>query len=249
MKFIAGLGVSTMSGSQAGTTASRNANGAYFRNKSMPTNANSVSQQAARALFSAAAAFWKSLTAAQQASFKDQVINYPYVDSLGQTKTYTPSQLCMTVNNRIKQSNALQVGNGVSPAPLGAITTMPAPVSLIFPEDLTATFDVSAQSLGVLVGLSDALSQLPDGFTCIIDATTVMSNGKYRPKNPDFRNICRFDALTDSGFGDTAQVESFYFSVFTQPVALGDTLFVRATILADNGMYSNSIYTQVSVVA
>jgi len=53
MKFQAGIFTPNLSGSAGGTTASRNRGGGYFRNKAVPTNPDTVFQQAARAILAA----------------------------------------------------------------------------------------------------------------------------------------------------------------------------------------------------
>lgn len=97
-KILLGQGVAGLSGSILGTTYSRNSNGAYARNKSIPVNSNTLSQQDARALFASVSSNYRSLTPAQREGWKTAAPNFPYVDVFGQTKTYTGNQLYMKLN-------------------------------------------------------------------------------------------------------------------------------------------------------
>lgn len=249
MKFLSSI-LSSASGSVAGSTYSRNASGAYIRNRSTPTNPNTLAQQAARSSFGSASNVWRSLTATQKQSFADQVANYPYIDALGQSKTYTPSQLCMTVNNRVKQMVGLTDIDGGGFVAFPTITTMVPPVSIIFPEDCGVVYDISLGVMTLTVGLADALTELPDGYEMIVDATPLKSDGFYRPKNSDYRVIGGIGSLFASPFTTGVEITTPYLAAFPGSViTLGSNFYVRVTIIADNGMYSSSAYTKVVVQA
>jgi hypothetical protein len=249
MKFLSSI-LSSASGSVAGSTYSRNASGAYIRNRSVPTNPNTLAQQAARASFGSASNVWRSLTAAQKQTFADQVSNYPYIDALGQSKTYTPSQLCMTVNNRVKQMVGISDIDGSGFAAFPTIVSMPAPIPIIFPEDAQCTYDISSNALNLGVGLADALTELPDGYAIIVDATAIKSDGFYRPKNSDYRVIGGYASLVTDMFSTGVNVITNYLATFPGTVfSLSSNFYLRVTVIADNGMYSSSAYTKVVVQA
>lgn len=88
-RILFGGGVAQIRGSIGGTTYSKNANGAYARNRSQPANRNTLAQQGVRNIFGSIARRWKVLTLSQQASFIDLAASYPYVNSVGLSSVYT----------------------------------------------------------------------------------------------------------------------------------------------------------------
>jgi len=200
-KFISSL-ITEASGSVAGTTYSRNKNGSYIRNKSVPVNRNTLAQQAARTVFGGVSSQWKSLTPNQKASFENQIMAYPYVDSLGQTKYYTASQLFKSLNNSVRQL-------GLDP-----ITNLPSPVSMLSITDFEAVVSqaVSASISISSISFSDGqITDVPTGFQLAIYATDIKSDGFTSPKNSDFRLI----TSAAEGVDVTAlAMESNYTAVF-----------------------------------
>jgi hypothetical protein len=89
MKYTPSALVSEFSGKQGSTVASHNRYGPYFRNRVIPTNPNSSSQQNARNNLKAAAQAWKSLTSTQRASWVAAAPSVILYDRLG--KPYSPS--------------------------------------------------------------------------------------------------------------------------------------------------------------
>lgn len=83
MKFKSNL-LAQASGSLGGTTFSHNASGMYTRNRSIPTNPNTVYQQAVRGNMALLSTAWvQTLTAAQRQSWIDFAAAVPYINSLG----------------------------------------------------------------------------------------------------------------------------------------------------------------------
>lgn len=75
------------SGSLAGLTASRNKGGAYLRQRALPTNPNTPSQQDVRALFAQLAVSWTSvLTAVQRDAWANYALNSPIINRVGDAK-------------------------------------------------------------------------------------------------------------------------------------------------------------------
>lgn len=89
MKYTPSALVSEFSGKQGSTVASHNRNGPYFRNRVIPVNRNSATQQTNRNNFSAGAKAWKSLTEAQRTAFRTAATTVVLIDRLG--KPYTPT--------------------------------------------------------------------------------------------------------------------------------------------------------------
>ncbi len=83
MKFN-GLLATDLSGSLDGITASRNKGGAYFRNRSTPTNPNSVRQQATRTALGNFSSRWSALLdQAQRDAWNTYSQNHTVKDALG----------------------------------------------------------------------------------------------------------------------------------------------------------------------
>lgn len=108
------------SGSAAGTTWSHNRNGQYTRNRVMPVNPSSTSQQTVRNRMSSNAAAWRSLTDNQRAGWATLGLNITRVDKLGQTYTLNGFQAFCSVNNNLLASGGtvIQDAAGVTVPPV-----------------------------------------------------------------------------------------------------------------------------------
>lgn len=234
-KIIFGAGIANIRGSMAGTVFSANANGAYIRNRATPTNNNTISQQLSRGRFAAAAIFWRSLTLAQQNSFRDQAINYPYVDAIGQSKTYTGNQLCMVVNNRLLSVDAETIEFMIAPVsvpPIGEI----AGIMQKAINNFVATFQFET---GVLV--------VPANCKLIIECTPSLSKGVTNPKAEAFRRIAVLDAADST---DEVPLASSYNAVFGVIPDAGSNIYLKATVIStETGQYSPSLDFKVPVAA
>lgn len=74
-----------LSGSVGGVVASHNAGGAYLRNRSVPTNPNSLRQQLVRGSVSAAAGAWHGLSVGARASWAAYAAGTPVTNRLGES--------------------------------------------------------------------------------------------------------------------------------------------------------------------
>ena len=126
------LGIGQLSGSGGSTTASHNRYGSYFRNRTIPTNPNSVSQQAVRALFGGVTQAWRTLTESQRTAWSDLAPNVPRTDALGQSYVLSGNALCISVNSLLQA-----VGSAVNyDAP--ALDSPPVMTALSVVVDVTA---------------------------------------------------------------------------------------------------------------
>lgn len=89
MKYTPSALVSEFSGKQGSTVASHNRFGPYMRNRTIPVNTNTASQQNARNNLSSASKAWKALTAAQRAAWIAAATTILLYDRLG--RPYTPT--------------------------------------------------------------------------------------------------------------------------------------------------------------
>ena len=90
---------SPQSGSQAGTTASRNRFGQYKRTRAIPVNPATAAQGVVRARMAGNSAAWRLLTAAQRAGWNDLGLSMTRSDSLGQSYNLQGNQAYASVNN------------------------------------------------------------------------------------------------------------------------------------------------------
>lgn len=96
------------SGSQAGTTSSRNRFGQYRRTRATPVNPNSTFQGVVRARMSANAAAWRALTNAQREGWADLGLSMNRTDSLGQSYNMTGFMAyCSVNNNKVAAGDAI----------------------------------------------------------------------------------------------------------------------------------------------
>ena len=123
------------SGSQAGTTASRNRFGQYLRTRAIPVNPASGAQGLVRARMAANSAAWRVLTGAQRAGWVDLGTSMVRSDSLGQSYSLQGNQAYASVNNN-------RVLSGLAPV-------SDAPALVTPPSLLTATITLSAAAFSI----------------------------------------------------------------------------------------------------
>lgn len=214
-KVIYGAGVSQMSGKQGGTVFSRNKSGAYTRTNRKGTNPNTPAQQARRAAFADASRTFKALTSVQQQSFKDQSLNYPQIDRLGQTVYLSGSQLAAKYGNLCKlldrQIDPIEMGAPIyMAAGVGALVAATVVGGVITVLEATYTMSLENGSLSTVV---------PANCGVVIKATKTYGNGVTAPKAKDFRIIKIIGDTEDTA--DT-NIKTDYQNVFGLNVAAGD---------------------------
>ncbi len=123
------------SGSQAGTTSSRNRFGQYRRTRAVPVNPATGAQGTVRARLSANAAAWRSLSDAQRAGWSDLATSMNRSDSLGQSYNLTGFLAYVSVNNNLEQYGSAALSDAPSIVTPGAL--------------LTATITLTAASFSV----------------------------------------------------------------------------------------------------
>lgn len=127
------------SGSQAGTTASRNRYGQYTRTRATPVNPQSSAQGFTRNNFALGATNWRGLTSAQRAAWAAFAADHPKTDSLGQTVVLTGA-CCYTGSTTLQRR--LGVVTAITDPPLiCAIPALPTfTLTLTGPGTMTLAF-------------------------------------------------------------------------------------------------------------
>lgn len=197
MKYL-GL---TQSGSQNGTTASRNRFGQYYRRRAVPVQPRTPAQLNQRARMTTNAAAWRALTDAQRAGWLSLGLSITRTDSLGQSYDLNGFLAYCSVNN-----NKLDAGDAaVSDAP--AIVTPP--------DLLTATVTLSAGAFSI------AYTATPLGAGVRLFARCSPQQSAGRKFNGDYRLI----SVTAAAAASPAVILTAYTAKFGVPV-VGNRIFM-----------------------
>lgn len=92
------LGVGQLSGKGGSVVASHNRYGSYLRNRTIPTNPNTTSQQGVRGVFGGIAQAWRTLSQSQRDSWSNLSPNVPIPDSQGNPIVLAGNALYAKVN-------------------------------------------------------------------------------------------------------------------------------------------------------
>jgi hypothetical protein len=164
MKFTSPI-ISAGSGSIAGCTVSRNRGGMYMRNRAVPVNPNSASQQVMRGALATLVANWTSiLDTDQRAAWNTWALNTPQTDALGSTYK-------MSGQNAYIKMNSLRILAGVA-----------------IINDAPATYAGAALSQPTAIVIQEATQLISFAFTNT-DAWATAVGGHLmvfssRPQNP-----------------------------------------------------------------
>lgn len=191
----------TQSGSENGTTASRNRFGQYLRRRAVPVQPRTPAQVNQRARMTTNAAAWRALTDAQRAGWLSLGLMITRSDSLGQSYNLNGFGAYCSVNN-----NKLQAGDA-------AVSDAPA---IVTPADLlTATITLTAAAFSIAY----TTTPLAAGNRLFIRISPQQSAG--RKFNGDYRLI----SVTAAAAASPAVVLTAYTARFGVPV-VGNRIFI-----------------------
>lgn len=140
-----GGGVAQISGSIAGTTFSRNRFGAYARNRSLPVNPNTSSQQKVRSAVALLSGQWKNaLSDAQRAAWSTYAENVSVLNRLGDVVNLTGFNMYVRTNTALVYNDLAEVDDAPTvftlaeqdPTAAGAISEATQNISLTFDTGL-----------------------------------------------------------------------------------------------------------------
>lgn len=206
--------VADIKGTVGGNVFASNKGGNYVRRYKKPTNANTSSQQVVRNTFGAMAGEWRVLTDEQRQSWNEGAVNFPYQDTLGETRVYSGQQLFNKLNNNLAQYQST------------LLTNCPTPQSfpdLVFLEVINT---VATNALRISLNF-DGTVTIPNGYTLIIRATTSISAGVQSPQKGLFKNISTANEGADI---DGLSIIAEYNTKFGTLV-LNDTIFISVLLL------------------
>ncbi len=209
------------SGSQAGTTSSRNRFGQYRRTRAIPVNPNSTAQGLVRARMSANAAAWRALTSAQREGWASLGAAMARTDSLGQSYTLTGFMAYCSVNN-VKDLAGDAV---VSDAP-----------ALVTPSTiLTATITLTAAAFSIAF----TPTPMPAATRLAVYCSPQRSAGR------SFESDYRFIAVSAAAAASPSNVLAAYTAKFGVPV-VGNRVFISLVSIS-GGFESGPLVTSAVV--
>lgn len=122
-----GGGITDARGSIAGNVFSRNRGGSYMRQRVTPTNPNTAKQAAVRASFGSLQSNWRNLTELQRESWRNNAVNFPGKNRLGEVITYAGNVLYQKCNMVLLSAGfPLITTCPASPAQVTEMTPQPA---------------------------------------------------------------------------------------------------------------------------
>lgn len=209
------------SGSQAGTTASRNRFGQYLRSRATPVNPKSAAQGLVRARLSANSAAWRALTSAQRAGWTGLGASMVRSDSLGQSYALQGNQAYTSVNNNRVLCGLAVVGD--------------APALVTPPALLTATITLTAASFSI------AYTATPLAAATYLAVFASPQRSAGRNYESDFRYIF----LSTAAQASPVVVLAAYTAKFGVPV-VGNRIFL-SLVAVNLGFESGALITSAVV--
>lgn len=222
MKYTPSALVSEFSGSQGSTVASRNRFGPYFRNRTLPVNPNSATQQIRRNVLKLASQAWRTLTDAQRSAWNEAAALIPLVDSLGRTYYQTGHEYFVSTCQAIRLYDAA-----------GAFPTLPTSiVTPIDPASITPASSAGANTMTVAFTVTPlaALTKL------IVEVTPMLSPGVNFVRRSLLQIVFTGAAATVS----PANIFAAYTAVFGSLVA-GKKVMIRIYAVTSTGGRSGKI--------
>ncbi len=154
--------VNRISGSRKGITIQKAGTNFIIRKRAVLVQKRSVKQSFAKSLLASRSQGWRTLSAAQQATWLAQVGNYTRVDSLGNVYNIlaTPLQTGTNINAELNSSAPLTSGsppvvyparsfqfidfNSLAPTAIAQMTDLAAPFSQLVPAGFSAKLFMSS---------------------------------------------------------------------------------------------------------
>ncbi len=214
-----------VSGSIGGITYSHNRGGMYTRARSIPTNPNTIRQNAVRMALASMVAYWSTtLTAAQRAAWKVYADATPTTDALGDPLTLTGQQMFLR-QSILQEQNEITINQ-----------TAPTTNDFGVPVVSLASIVVAAGVLTWTFGVGGAGAD--DAGIKVFSIGTPLNAGRAFFKGPyQLSTIQSFSSgLTGGSLPQTLATSTDWLADY-QPV-IGDNLPVRMRLLLDDGRLS-----------
>ena len=208
--------ISAISGKSGGNVFSRNASGAYLKAFTVPVNPNTSKQQAIRTSFAGLVASWKNLSKAQQQAWKDMAPQYPYVNRLGDTKTYTGQQLYIHLNQNLALVGTAALSTPLVPETFSSIKL--DAMSMVLTAGILTTGELNLSAAGAA---NEAV---------IAQVTTSMSGGITAPPKSAFKQV---QVFADASLAQDLDITASYITLYGSP-QLSTNIFSRVWMINKN---------------
>lgn len=215
MKAKFGAIVVAGSGKIGGHVASRNRAGAYFRTKVTPVNPQTSYQATVRNRLAGLSQGWRSLTAAQRASWNQAVGDFSKTDVFGDIKNPTGFNLYQRLNN-----NLLNIGES-------AITTPPLPTAVDYFTSLSLAAEDGTVAESMSLTFAPAIAA---DMKVKVYATPPLSAGVNFVKS-EYRQI----AVLDNGDTSAYDLLAEYQAKFGSTGSAGQKIFVKCVQVETSG--------------
>jgi hypothetical protein len=231
MKYVPGPLVGQLSRSQGNTTASRNRNGSYLRNRVNGVNPNTVAQTIQRNNLGELSGLYRTLTEAARSAWQMLGLQMVRTDTLGQVYSLTGLQAFTSVN-RVRRLF------GVADLLIAPAFTDPGTLTTF-----SNVYDV------VLLGASTFIqtftpTPLGAGKRLIVEATRPVSPGiNFMPRS-EYKAVLY--TADNPGTGGDAAVA--YEAIFGEP-PVGTKIFSRARVVEETNFQGVPVEFQTIVVA
>lgn len=211
------------SGSVAGQTSSRNRYGQYRRSRTVPVNPATAKQGEVRTRLGIISSLWRDLTAPQRLSWEDCALDYPILNSLGQSVVLSAHAMFVRANTA-----RLNAGLAELAVPVVATTFSAAGITV------TATAGTPTLSIVFSPPSSDQV--------IVVDAGPQVSSGI------NFGENYRFVLAIDDADVSPMALLSAYTAIWG-PLVAGKKIFFRTRALNECGVYGAANYATVIVAA
>lgn len=230
MKYVPSAFVGRLSRSAGSTTAGHNRYGAYFRNRTIPTNPVTPYQTAQRSSLADASAAWRTLTDVQRSSWESQAASRPRSDSLGQSYVMTGLQAYVsTARNMVTMG-----GDALAEAPAWSPPAAPV-IDTIVADD-------SANSIVInLVTPIDTGA----GEVLVVEATRPLSPGINFQQRGAYKQV--FVGAPED-MAPMVTITTGYTSRFGG-IAIGEKILFRFWVINANGQASTVVTGSVIATA
>jgi hypothetical protein len=205
--------VAEIRGKESGVVFSRNAYGAYVRNKTSPINPQTSFQQQQRAYMGAVAQQWSGLTEGQKAAWGllgEQVVR---TNRLGDQTQYTGFNLFMRCNRNRSILGLAIITEPVTPPALPAL-------QLDRPTIQGTDGGISVFTIGFTP------TPIGEGIQLVVDATPPVLTGRRF-----FKNMFRLITVSNANAATNLSIISAYNTRFTLTAPVGAVVAVRVRLV------------------
>lgn len=231
---LSAIGITNLSGKAGGSIFSRNRGGQYVKNFAVPSNPNTMAQQAKRSVFGSLSASWRNLASSARQDWNSIAKFYPKKNTFGDTIVLSGFGIFQSLNLNLSLVNIAPLTFPSMPlgtSHLGSISTIATLDALTNSFNLTPT--------GVLLGDS-----IPNTLF-LVSASFGRAQAGLLPQN-QLRNI---SVMTEADLLSGSDIRLDFLGVFPTP-ALNDWVELTFTpINGTTGERSAAFLSQVKVVA